>query len=212
CCRRPDTDAAARRRSSSWSKRTTASSCSICARATSRSTSAPAPWTSASPVRTCCWTPAPRPTRSCRWASRARPSASRHRPGPAATSPSSRAPASPPATRTSSRTISSSAASALARARLATTYEDLVAPYLLQRGIAAEVVHLDGAVESSIRLGVADVIADVVETGTTLRQAGLEPFGESIMTSQAVLFSRHGLELEEEPAHPLEVLERRTWG
>src|SRR5699024_6889659 len=52
CCRRPDTDAAARRRSSSWSTRTTASSCSICARATSRSTSAPAPWTSASPVRT----------------------------------------------------------------------------------------------------------------------------------------------------------------
>src|SRR5699024_1974982 len=53
---------------------------------------------------------------------------------------------------------------------------------------------------------------DVVETGTTLRQAGLEPFGESIMTSQAVLFSRPGLELEEEPAHALEVLERRIRG
>ena len=60
--------------------------------------------------------------------------------------------------------------------------------------------------------GVADVIADVVETGTTLRQAGLEPFGDPIMTSQAVLFSRPGLELDETAAHTLEVLERRIRG
>ncbi|MFC7457993.1 ATP phosphoribosyltransferase [Brachybacterium sp. GCM10030267] len=97
-------------------------------------------------------------------------------------------------------------------ARIATSYENLVGDYLAERGINAEVVHLDGAVESSIRLGVADVIADVVETGTTLRQAGLEPFGEPIMTSQAVLFSRPGMELEETAAHSLEVLERRIRG
>ena len=96
--------------------------------------------------------------------------------------------------------------------RIATSYENLVEDYLAQRGIEAEVVHLDGAVESSIRLGVADVIADVVETGTTLRQAGLEPFGEAIMTSQAVLFSRPGLELGDEAQHALEVLERRIRG
>ena len=96
--------------------------------------------------------------------------------------------------------------------RIATSYENLVEDYLAQRGIKAEVVHLDGAVESSIRLGVADVIADVVETGTTLRQAGLEPFGEAIMTSQAVLFSRPGLELGDEAQHALEVLERRIRG
>ena len=88
----------------------------------------------------------------------------------------------------------------LAGARIATSYENLVEDYL------------DGAVESSIRLGVADVIADVVETGTTLRQAGLEPFGEAIMTSQAVLFSRPGMELDEAGAHSLEVLERRVRG
>ena len=101
--------------------------------------------------------------------------------------------------------------SELQGARIATSYENLE-DHLAQRGITAEVVHLDGAVESSIRLGVADVIADVVETGTTLRQAGLEPFGEAIMTSQAVLFSRPELELEEETAHTLEVLERRVRG
>lgn len=103
-------------------------------------------------------------------------------------------------------------ASELQDARIATSYENLVEDYLGARGITAEVVHLDGAVESSIRLGVADVIADVVETGTTLRQAGLEPFGEPIMTSQAVLFSRPGLELEDDAAHTLEVLERRIRG
>ena len=48
-------------------------------------------------------------------------------------------------------------------------------------------VRLDGAVESSVRLGVADVVADVVETGTTLRAAGLAVFGDRILKSEAIL-------------------------
>ena len=51
-------------------------------------------------------------------------------------------------------------------------------------------IRLDGAVETSIQLGVADVIADVVETGTTLRAAGLETFGETLLESEAVLVTR----------------------
>ncbi|EWS82704.1 ATP phosphoribosyltransferase [Brachybacterium phenoliresistens] len=98
----------------------------------------------------------------------------------------------------------------LAGARIATSYENLVEDHLAQKGIDAEVVHLDGAVESSIRLGVAEVIADVVETGTTLRQAGLETFGDPIMTSQAVLFSRPGMELEDDARRTLDVLIRRV--
>jgi ATP phosphoribosyltransferase len=54
------------------------------------------------------------------------------------------------------------------------------------------VTRLDGAVETSIQLGVADVIADVVETGSTLRQAGLEVFGDVILESEAVLITRTG--------------------
>ncbi|MGY5764558.1 ATP phosphoribosyltransferase [Brachybacterium sp. DNPG3] len=100
----------------------------------------------------------------------------------------------------------------LAGVRIATSYENLVQDHLGEHGITAEVVHLDGAVESSIRLGVADVIADVVETGTTLRQAGLEPFGDPIMTSEAVLFSRPGMTLDADAQHSLEVLERRLRG
>lgn len=78
----------------------------------------------------------------------------------------------------------------LAGKRIATSYEGIVGDYLAERGISAEVVRLDGAVESSIRLGVADAIADVVETGSTLRQADLEVFGEPILASEAVLITR----------------------
>jgi len=75
----------------------------------------------------------------------------------------------------------------LAGRRIATSYPGVVNAYLAEHGITAEVVRLDGAVENAIRLGVADVIADVVETGATLRQAGLVPVGEPILRSSAIL-------------------------
>ena len=76
--------------------------------------------------------------------------------------------------------------------RIATSYTGIVRTFLDTRGIEAHVVRLDGAVETSIQLGVADVIADVVETGSTLRRAGLEVFGEAILESEAVLITRAG--------------------
>ncbi len=95
----------------------------------------------------------------------------------------------------------------LAGRRIATSYVGVVRTFLEDRGIDASVVRLDGAVETSVRLGVADVIADVVETGSTLRQAGLEVFGETILDSEAVLITRGG----EAPAG-LEVFKRRLEG
>ena len=71
--------------------------------------------------------------------------------------------------------------------RVATSYTGIVRRDLEQRGVDAEVIHLDGAVETAVRLGVADIIADVVETGATLREAGLEVLGAPIMRSEAVL-------------------------
>ncbi|AIT61091.1 ATP phosphoribosyltransferase [Corynebacterium doosanense] len=82
--------------------------------------------------------------------------------------------------------------------RIATSYPHLVREDLASRGHSAEVIRLDGAVEISIKLGVADVIADVVSTGATLRQQGLEPFGEPIVSSEAVIIKRSGRELGEE--------------
>ena len=78
--------------------------------------------------------------------------------------------------------------------RVATSYAGLLAKYFADRGVDAEIVRLDGAVETAVRLGVADVIADVVSTGTTLRQAGLEIVGEPILESEAVLVRRDGAE------------------
>jgi len=95
----------------------------------------------------------------------------------------------------------------LAGRRIATSYVGVVRTFLEDRGIDASVVRLDGAVETSVRLGVADAIADVVETGSTLRQAGLEVFGETILDSEAVLITRGG----EAPAG-LEVFKRRLEG
>lgn len=75
----------------------------------------------------------------------------------------------------------------LAGMRVATAYPGLVASFLADRGIEVDVVRLDGAVESAVDLGVADAVADVVSTGTTLRQAGLEIFGDVLLKSEAVL-------------------------
>ena len=93
--------------------------------------------------------------------------------------------------------------------RLATSYDGLLRGYLAERGIKAKVVRLDGAVESSVRLGVADAIADVVETGTTLKAAGMEIFGEPILKSEAVLIAP---DKGEQNAGRLEVLIRRLQG
>ncbi|TWE12549.1 ATP phosphoribosyltransferase [Rudaeicoccus suwonensis] len=92
--------------------------------------------------------------------------------------------------------------------RVATSFPGLVAADLARRGLDASVVRLDGAVETAVTLGVADVIADVVETGTTLRNAGLAVFGEPILTSEAVL-----IRPEDHDQHPaVEVLVRRLHG
>jgi ATP phosphoribosyltransferase len=82
--------------------------------------------------------------------------------------------------------------SELQGARIATSYVGIVRTYLAERGVEATVNRLDGAVESSIQLGVADAVADVVETGTTLTKAGLATFGDPILQSEAVLVTRGG--------------------
>ena len=78
--------------------------------------------------------------------------------------------------------------------RVATAYPHLVADFLAKAGVSVTIVELDGAVESAVRLGVADAVADVVSTGNTLRQASLEIFGPTILHSTAQLISTPGKE------------------
>lgn len=79
---------------------------------------------------------------------------------------------------------------AFAGQRIATSYPHLVAQDLTRRGVSARIVPLDGAVEISIQLGVADVVADVVQTGRTLDEAGLKVVGPPILDTEAVLVAR----------------------
>lgn len=94
----------------------------------------------------------------------------------------------------------------LAGRRIASSYTGLVGGFLRRAGVDATLVHLDGAVETAVRLGVADAVADVVETGATLRAQGLEIFGPPILESTAVLIAGS--------ARPpgLAVLQRRLHG
>lgn len=93
-------------------------------------------------------------------------------------------------------------------ARIATSFDRLLASHLREQGVEASIVHLDGAVESSIMLGVADAIADVVETGTTLKAAGLDVFGDPILSSEAVLITTRKARGNPQ----LDVLDRRLHG
>ena len=96
----------------------------------------------------------------------------------------------------------------LAGRRIATSYPGVLAAYLAQAGIEARIVRLDGAVENAVRLGVADAVADVVATGTTLRQAGLEVLGDPILVSEALVVRRRGA-----PADPaVDTFVRRLHG
>ncbi|KGA06001.1 MAG: ATP phosphoribosyltransferase [Pontimonas sp.] len=95
---------------------------------------------------------------------------------------------------------------ALEGLRVATSYPGLVGNFLASLGVSASIVSLDGAVESAVRLGVADAVADVVSTGATLRAQGLEIFGPVILESEAVLISA-------KPDLPgIETLRRRLHG
>lgn len=92
--------------------------------------------------------------------------------------------------------------------RIATSYIGILKAWMDFHSIQATVVQLDGAVENAVELGVADFVADVVATGTTLRQAGLEIIGEPIFTSQAILIARPELAHNSE----VEVFVRRIQG
>ena len=81
--------------------------------------------------------------------------------------------------------------------RIATSYPTIVKKDMAERGVDVSVVKLDGAVEISIELGVADAIADVVESGRTLVEAGLKTVGEPIMHSEAIIISREESKTED---------------
>lgn len=96
--------------------------------------------------------------------------------------------------------------------RIATSYPNLVQQHLNDLGIKAHLVRLDGAVETAVELGVADAIADVVETGITLKTSGLETFGAPILKSEAVLIQGDTVADTPDSVRAVEILHRRLQG
>jgi ATP phosphoribosyltransferase len=76
--------------------------------------------------------------------------------------------------------------SSLRGKRIATTYPYLLQKYLRERDISADIVTLSGAVEIAPRLGRADLICDLVSTGSTLQANHLREV-ETVMESHAVI-------------------------
>jgi ATP phosphoribosyltransferase len=79
-----------------------------------------------------------------------------------------------------------SGAESLRGRRIATTYPYTLTRYLRERDIEAEIVTLSGAVEIAPRLGRADLICDLVSTGSTLQANHLREV-ETVLESHAVL-------------------------
>jgi ATP phosphoribosyltransferase len=81
--------------------------------------------------------------------------------------------------------------------RIATTYPYLVKKFLVEHNIDAKIIYLSGSVEIAPRLNVADLICDLVVTGTTLQQNNLcEVY--TILCSEAVLFRSSALSSEKQ--------------
>ncbi|MBS7391467.1 MAG: ATP phosphoribosyltransferase, partial [Fibrobacter sp.] len=87
----------------------------------------------------------------------------------------------------------------LKNATIATSFPNIVSNYYKKD---MNFVVLEGAVEISVSLGVSDAIVDVVETGTTLKQAGLRIVGEPLFHSNAALFC-HPQKQDLEEVHTL---------
>ena len=87
--------------------------------------------------------------------------------------------------------------------RIATSYPNVVGQHLKKLGLSAQIIRLDGAVEISVQLGVADAIADVVQSGRTLEQAGLKIVGQPLVQSEAVLIGRSKKILQDAQARTL---------
>lgn len=72
--------------------------------------------------------------------------------------------------------------------RIATKYPRLVRRYLQLQGFTYfDLVEVDGALEAAPRLGYADAIADISDTGNTLRENGLRPLFDGVVTESSAI-------------------------
>ncbi len=87
--------------------------------------------------------------------------------------------------------------------RVATKFVNIAARYYREQRRQVEIIYVQGSVELAPITGLADVIVDLVETGETLRQNGLEVFEHVADISSVVIANRAAFKLEREPIRAL---------
>jgi len=74
---------------------------------------------------------------------------------------------------------------------IATQHKNIVTKDMVRRGLKGTIIHMNGSVEIAIRLGIADLVADLLCSGETTDENGLKAIGDPIMTSSLVLAARN---------------------
>ncbi len=87
--------------------------------------------------------------------------------------------------------------------RVATKYPRIAAQHFASRGVQADVVYVQGSVELAPIVGLADLIVDLVETGVTLEQNGLEVQEEVAPISSVLVANRASYKLRQAQIQPL---------
>jgi ATP phosphoribosyltransferase len=87
--------------------------------------------------------------------------------------------------------------------RVATKYPRIAADHFTRRGVQADVVYVQGSVELAPIVGLADLIVDLVETGVTLAQNGLEVREEVAKVSSVLVANRASYKLRQDQIKPL---------
>lgn len=84
------------------------------------------------------------------------------------------------------------------RLRVATKFENIARDYYSRRGTDAEFIHLNGSIELAPVLGLTDVIVDIVETGTTLKENHLTVIDRFMYISARLVANRSSYRFKEE--------------
>ncbi|MEW6069925.1 MAG: ATP phosphoribosyltransferase [Candidatus Thermoplasmatota archaeon] len=82
-------------------------------------------------------------------------------------------------------------------AKVATSFPNLTQEYFRKKGKKINIVEISGAAEVAPQLGVAELIADLVETGTTLKTNYLREIGTIVESRAVVVANEQALEQEE---------------
>lgn len=82
--------------------------------------------------------------------------------------------------------------------RIATKFPNIASDYFASRGLEIDIIKLNGSIEIAPLLGLSDVIVDIVETGTTLRENGLEVYETIVPVSARLIANRAGYKFKNE--------------